>query len=448
MEGFSKLSRSEKIACIAKISGNHEVALRELLNSFLHPVSRQQMFFEELSENSLSNFFLPFGVAPHFVINGKPYTVPMVTEESSVVAAAANGAKFWSSRGGFKARVERTVKVGQVHFFWHGSSSVLTKLFNQWKESMIKGVKALTAGMEKRGGGLKHLRLLDKTSRLPGYYQLYGEFETCDAMGANFMNSVLESLGKDWAERIRQCDQLSAREKEIEITMCILSNYTPDCLVQAWVDCPIEEIEEAGEGFAQKFKRAVDIAQVDVHRAATHNKGIFNGVDGVILATGNDFRAVEANGHAYAALGADRDRSDTGNRRGGESEGYRGLSFCELREGRFIFSLTLPLALGTVGGMTALHPLAKFSLELLQRPSARKFMEIVASVGLAQNFSALRSLVTTGIQQGHMKMHLLNILQALEANDREKKQVKAAFENQVVTFSRVRECLEALRRSH
>ena len=434
MEGFSKLSRRDKIARLAKVSRHSESALTELFNSFLHSNPDQQTFFDELSENSLSNFFLPFGVAPHFVINGKNYTVPMVTEESSVVAAASNGAKFWSSRGGFKAKVQGTTKVGQVHFFWHGPPAVLINLFEQWRDSMMEGLKALTKKMEQRGGGLKCLRLVDKTTELPSYYQLYGEFETCEAMGANFINSILEFLGKDLSERVRGCLELLPEHRDVEVTMCILSNYTPDCLVRVQVDCPLQQL---GEEFARKFKHAVDIAQVDVHRAATHNKGIFNGVDGVILATGNDFRAVEANGHVYAALMGGKER-----------RGYRGLSRCELVDGQFIFSLTLPLALGTVGGVTDLHPLAKFSLKILQNPSARELMEIVASVGLAQNFAALRSLVTTGIQRGHMKMHLLNILKALGASSWEKEQVKAHFTDKVVTFAHVRECLETLRRFH
>jgi hydroxymethylglutaryl-CoA reductase len=179
----------------------------------------------------------------------------------------------------------------------------------------------------------------------------------------------------------------------------------------------------SGEEFAKRFERAVKIAKVDVNRAVTHNKGIFNGIDAVILATGNDFRAIEACGHAYAA-------------RDGQ---YRGLSSCSVKDGMFRFELSIPLALGTVGGLTNLHPLAKTTLDILGQPNASELMQIVACVGLAQNFGALRSLVTTGIQKGHMKMHLLNILNQLDANQEQIEHAKKHFVNKTVSFSAVRE---------
>ncbi|MCY7327305.1 MAG: hydroxymethylglutaryl-CoA reductase, partial [Saprospiraceae bacterium] len=178
---------------------------------------------------------------------------------------------------------------------------------------------------------------------------------------------------------------------------------------------------------ADRFATAVRIANIDPYRATTHNKGIFNGIDAVVLATGNDFRAIEACGHAYAS-------------RGGH---YHSLSRCKVSDGVFRFELEIPLALGTVGGLTALHPLAKYSLELLGHPSARELMCIVACAGLAQNFAAVRSLVTTGIQQGHMKMHLTNILHHLGASDEEAAAAQFHFSKQTVSFSAVRTYLEA-----
>jgi hydroxymethylglutaryl-CoA reductase len=180
--------------------------------------------------------------------------------------------------------------------------------------------------------------------------------------------------------------------------------------------------------FAKKFDKAVRIAQIDPHRATTHNKGIFNGIDAVVLATANDFRAIEACGHTYAA-------------RDGQ---YRSLSNCSIENGRFKFWMDLPLAVGTVGGLTKLHPIAKRSLELLDNPSAQELMGIIAAVGLAQNFSALRSLVTTGIQKGHMKMHLLNILNHLGAKEKEVEKAVAYFKNNAVSFTAVREFLETI----
>ena len=436
IRGFSKLNRNEKIAWLSQVMGRDAQDLKKLLSSFWHSEAGHQKVFEEFSENTISNFFLPFGVAPNFLINDKTYAIPMVTEESSVVAAASKAAKFWSLRGGFKAQVLKTSKVGQVHFFWHGNPQDLQDFFMGYQPSLTQGIGPLVESMERRGGGLQSLRLLDKTQELPGYYQLFAEFETCDAMGANFINSVLESLGEHWAQGVRSNPRFDSAHREIEITMCILSNYTPDCIVHAQVDCPFEQLDGVCEGmsgraFAQKFKNAVNIAQVDPYRATTHNKGIFNGVDAVVMATGNDFRAVEACGHTHAALQDER--------------GYRGLTECHLDGDHFTFFINLPLALGTVGGLTSLHPLAEFSLEMLGRPKAQELMAIVASVGLAQNFAALKSLVTTGIQRGHMKMHLINLLKVLEANDWEQQQAKLYFVDRVVTSSSVKNYLKSLR---
>jgi len=355
----------------------------------------------------------------------------MVIEESSVVAAASLAAKFWSERGGFKARVLSTTKVGQVHFLWRGEKSNLASFFGAHKAQLIASVAGLEANMKKRGGGLLDIALVDKTEELADYWQLHLSFETCDAMGANFINSILEEMARQFQALLSQ-STLAEAERESEIIMCILSNYTPDCVVEVSVECPIEDLGVFAGGmdartFARRFHTAVEIARVDRSRAVTHNKGIMNGIDAVILATGNDFRAVEACAHAFAA-------------RDGQ---YRSLSSCRLERDRFHFSLTLPMALGTVGGLTNLHPLAKISLELLGHPSAIQLMQIAGAVGLAQNFGAVRSLVTTGIQKGHMKLHLLNILQQLGASEAQKQRAQAYFADKVVSYSAVRELMQS-----
>jgi hydroxymethylglutaryl-CoA reductase len=360
----------------------------------------------------------------------------MVTEESSVVAAASNAAKFWLSRGGFKAQVISTVKVGQVHFTFSGEKQQLFSFFDSIKNDLITGVKSITAKMEERGGGVKDLELIDFTALEKDYYQIRGYFETVDSMGANFINSCLEEFGKILVEKIEKSDAFSEKEKEVEIVMCILSNYTPDCLVKVEVSCKVEELGTFEDGkvsaqeFAEKFHRAVRIAQIDPYRATTHNKGIMNGIDSVVIATGNDFRAVESCAHTYAS-------------RDGQ---YRSLSDCTLENGVFNFSLTIPIAIGTVGGLTSLHPLAKRSLELLGNPNAPKLMEIIATVGLAQNFAALKSLTTSGIQKGHMKMHLTNILAGFQATDEEMEKAKNYFGDKTISVSGVREYLEELRK--
>jgi hydroxymethylglutaryl-CoA reductase len=228
-------------------------------------------------------------------------------------------------------------------------------------------------------------------------------------------------------------DGFSEQEKHIEIVMSILSNYVPDCFVRAEVSCKVEYLSESdaisGEDFANKFLQAINIAEIEPHRAVTHNKGIMNGIDAVVLATGNDFRAVEAGVHAYAS-------------RHGR---YTSLSHAQIENGIFTFWMEIPLALGTVGGLTGLHPLVKLSLELLYKPSAKDLMQIVAVAGLAQNFAALRSLITTGIQQGHMKMHLMNILNQFNANPAEKAILIDHFKTNTVSFSAVSDTLANLR---
>lgn len=361
---------------------------------------------------------MPFGVAPNFLINNETYLVPMVIEESSVVAAASLVAKFWSTRGGFKTTVLGTTKIGQVHFMFQGEKEDLTTYFNKNKKALFAATATITRNMEKRGGGILDISLIDKTDKLANYYQLHVTFETKDSMGANFINSCLEAIA------------IVFRNEKIEIVMSILSNFLPECIVRAEVSCTIDELGgDNPQKFAEKFHQAVKIAQIEPYRAVTHNKGIMNGIDAVVLATGNDFRAIEAGAHAYAS----KDGS------------YKSLSYCEIENGIFKFWLDIPLALGTVGGLTGLHPIAKLSLEMLQNPSAKRLMEITAAAGLAQNFAALRALTTKGIQHGHMKMHLHNILNQLGANEEEKVEITVFFEGKTVSHSAVVSKFEELR---
>lgn len=434
VSGFSKLPKQEKINWLVdQLSSEDQAAMKNVTN-YWHQDAETQKLFDEFSENTISNFYIPFGVAPNFFINDKVYTIPMVIEESSVVAACAKSAKFWMDRGGFKCRVISTIKKGQVHFLWKGDEQKLFSFFSMIKSQLLFSVKDIVVNMEKRGGGIKDINLVNKTDTLENYFQLDVKFETCDAMGANFINTVLEALGSELQKLVLEYSAFTSSEKELDVIMCILSNYTPECVVQAYVECPVDQLGEFPSGmnakeFARKFERAVKIAKIDVNRAVTHNKGIFNGIDAVIIATGNDFRAIEACGHAYAA----KDGS------------YRGLSSCTIKDGIFRFELTLPLALGTVGGLTSLHPMAKVSLNILDNPNAAELMQIVACVGLAQNFGALRSLVTTGIQQGHMKMHLLNILNQFGASESEVETAKEFFKTTTVSHKAVRDFLDSQR---
>ena len=432
--GFSKLPKRKKLQWVVEnFFTNPDQVAREMM-SFWHTDDKQQEVFDDFSENTLSNYFLPFGVAPNFVINGKSYVVPMVIEESSVVAAASAGAKFWADRGGFKAEIVDTQKVGQVHFEWFGKPSHLKAAFPLLKKELFDKTQHLTESMRKRGGGILDVVLLDFTAQEPNLYQLRGTFETCDSMGANFVNTVLEEFGRIVQEFCLSYPDFSDAEREANIVMCILSNYTPDCLVRVTAECAVEALGKFDGGmdaatFAQKFAKAVRIAHIDPYRAATHNKGIFNGIDSVVLATANDFRAIEACGHAYAA----------------RNGSYASLTYCTVQDGWFKFWIDLPIAVGTVGGLTSLHPLAKRSLELLGNPSAHELMMIIAATGLAQNFAAVRALTTSGIQKGHMKMHLTNILKHYNATEAEAEAARAHFETQTISFTGVREFLERSR---
>ncbi len=431
--GFSKFSKSKKIDWIVEHYFPSNSDAKGIIKRYWNSDNELQQLHDEFIENTITNYYLPFGIAPNFLINGIIYAIPMAIEESSVVAAASKAAKFWHDRGGFKAEVISTTKIGQVHFMFKGDYSKLKAFFDITKDALISESKAITKNMEKRGGGVLDIVLKDKTTDLDNYYQLHATFETLDAMGANFINSCLEQFAKTFTEAAKEYLEFNDQEKDIQVVMSILSNYVPECLVRAEVSCNIEELTEgtelSGAEFAEKFVRAVKIAKVEPYRAVTHNKGIMNGIDAVVLATGNDFRAVEAGVHAYAS-------------RNGR---YSSLTDASIDGGKFKFWMEIPLALGTVGGLTRLHPMVKIALELLKNPSAKDLMKIVAVAGLAQNFAALRSLTTTGIQQGHMKMHLMNILNQFNATSSEKDRLITYFQNNAVTHSSVLAELEKLR---
>lgn len=425
------MSKAEKINWITQMHFEDAQKAKEIVSTYNHSNVKVQKLHDEFIENSITNFYLPLGVAPNFVINGKEYTLPMAIEESSVVAAASKSAKFWASRGGFKTQILGTQKIGQVHFLFKGKTELLQSFFKEKKQMLIDSTSSLTANMRQRGGGIFDIELNDKSDLIEDYYQLHLTFETVDSMGANFINSCLEKIAKTLQSLAAEHNEFLIERLSIEVVMSILSNYVPQCLVQAEVRCPVSKLEVtdemSGMQFAQKFIQALEIAQKEPYRAVTHNKGIMNGIDAVVIATGNDFRAVEAGIHAYAA------------RKGI----YSSLSHAFLVRDEFVFQLKLPLSLGTVGGLTQLHPMVKWSMELLGNPNAKNLMEIVAVAGLAQNFAAVRSLITSGIQKGHMKMHLLNILNQQQATADQKKKALEFFKTHTVTFSAVSDFLQS-----
>lgn len=433
IEGFSKLTKDEKINWLATNYTANPETTKEVLARYRNTDEELQRLHDEFIENTITNYYLPLGIAPNFLINDKLYAIPMTIEESSVVAAASRAAKFWLNRGGFKTEIIGTEKIGQVHFMYQGDPAKLQKFFQHVKPKLISETTSITKNMEKRGGGINEIMLRDKTKNLDNYYQLHCTFETLDAMGANFINSCLEQFATTFKEEAKKFKAFDEKERDVEIVMSILSNYVPNCVARAEVSCRIEELNIwnsiSPDTFANKMVQAIAIAKTEPHRAVTHNKGIMNGIDAVVLATGNDFRAVEAGVHAYAA----KDGS------------YTSLTHATIEDGIFRFWIELPLALGTVGGLTSLHPLVKLNLEILKKPSAKELMQIVAVAGLAQNFAAVSSLVTTGIQEGHMKMHLLNILNQLGATQAEKKELIHHFKKNTASHSAVVQAFEALR---
>ena len=431
IKGFSKLTKKEKIEWLSKSCFKGSDSAKKILTQYWNIDSNLQKLHDEFSENTVSNYYLPFAIAPNFLINNKIYTVPMTIEESSVVAAASKAAKFWMKNGGFKAEVIDSEKIGQVHFLFNGDKKILYEYFNFVKPYLIESTKEITKKMESRGGGINSIELIDKSNELDGYYQIFATFNTVDAMGANFINSCLEEFAETFYKSVLKFNHRELKQKDIEIIMSILSNFVPKCLVTSSVSCRVSELnklEPETKNFAEKIVRAIEIANIDIHRAVTHNKGIMNGIDAVAIATGNDFRAIEAGAHAYASDGK-----------------YKSLSKAFIKNEIFYFELKLPLAVGTVGGVTNLHPLVKLALEILENPNSKELMNIIASVGLAQNFGALRSLVTSGIQKGHMKMHLTNLLNKHNASEKEKEGALIYFKDKIVSSSSVENFIKKIR---
>jgi len=428
--GFSKLSRDKKISWISKNFLDNSNEFESILNKYLNDDKNIQSIHNSLSENVISNFHLPYSISPNFLINNKNYCIPLVTEESSVVAALSNSSKFWYDRGGFKSKVLSKIKTGQVHFKYDGNAESLEKFIIENEHRLIESTDRITKKMRERGGGISNIKLVNKSKELKSYYQLHVDFNTIDSMGANFINSCLEIISKNFKELLNDSSKFKESEKRIEIIMSILSNYTPECIVESSVECKIDDLSDidgiTSKEFALKFKNAFDIANIDISRAVTHNKGIMNGIDAVLISTGNDFRAVEAGIHAFAS-----------------SKGmYKSLSECTIIDNIFKIKLKIPLSIGTIGGITDIHPMVKLSLKLLENPTSDKLMNIICSVGLAQNFAAVKSLVTSGIQKGHMKMHLINLLIKQNATKDQINKAEAYFKDRDINSQSVKDFLD------
>lgn len=389
---------------------------------------------DNMIENALSTYGLPYGLALNFLINDQEIQIPMVTEEPSVIAAASNGGKIIQQAGGFKSQVNQRLMTGQIAFTGLEDDAQALRFeayVTEFADDLLAVANAAYPSIVGRGGGARSIRsqYYPATDSSASFFIVYLTIDTQEAMGANIMNTMLEALK---AHILGQVDVIA----NIDGLMAILSNYAVEATATATCEITARLLDKgpiSGVEVASKIALASQLAQVDVYRATTHNKGIMNGVDAFVLATGNDWRAVEAGVHAYAA-------------RDGQ---YRGLAKWTYDSDREILSgeLTLPLALGAVGGSIGIHPTVQVTKSILGQSDAKHLMEIAVSLGLAQNFAAVRALVTEGIQAGHMQLQAKSLaIQAGADGDQEINAVVTALENaDHKNLAAAKEILEKLR---
>lgn len=418
LTGFSKASPAERIEKLAQAGLLSEEGLQTVRDNETLPLS----LANEMVENVLGTLALPFGLAPGFQVDGQEIQVPMVTEEPSVIAAASYAAGLIKRSGGFKTQVHKRQMIGQVALYDVSHKEKASQAITEAKEELLQLANQAYPSIVKRGGGARDL-----------WTEVKGDFLICylsvdpkEAMGANMLNTMLEAL-------VDPLEELSGGQG----LMAILSNLATDALVTA--RCHIDyrflsrDPKEAAE-IAQKIALASQLAAVDPYRAATHNKGIFNGIDAVVLATGNDWRAIEAGGHTYAS-------------RSGQALGlsnWMDHPEQQVLEGQ----LTLPMPIATKGGSIGLNPSVQVAHELLGNPDAQTLARIIVSVGLAQNFAALKALVSTGIQHGHMKLQAKSLALLAGASPSEVAPVvQALLEDKPFNLEKAQAILENIRQS-
>ena len=417
LPGFAKLSPTERIEALLKeglLTWDEAQILKEQKGL---PLS----IADQLTENVLSTFDLPFSLAPYFLINGRDYVLPMVTEEPSVVAAASFAAKLIQRSGGFTTQVHQRQMIGEIALTDVEDMEVASRRILEDKETLLQLANEAYPSIVNRGGGARDLWVENKGDFLIVYLAV----DPKEAMGANMLNTMLEAL----TDRIQELSGGQA-------LMAILSNLATRSLVSARCAIDFKALsrnpEEAIE-IAHRMELASQLAQVDPYRAATHNKGIFNGIDALVLATGNDWRAIEAGAHAYAA----------------QSGSYKSLSHwtSQPEEKKLYGEITLPMPVATKGGSIGLNPTVQVSHRLLGEPSAIELAGIIASLGLAQNFAALKALVTTGIQAGHMKLQARSLALLAGAKEEEvPRLVSQLLENKPFNLEKAQTLLQELRK--
>ena len=390
--GFSKKSYHERLELLraqALLSPEKQMSLEQDEQISLAVA-------DQLSENVVGTFSLPYSIIPELLVNGQDYTVPYVTEEPSVVAAASYASKIIKRAGGFTAQVHLRQMIGQVALYQVADPEQAQEKIASKKAELLELANQAYPSIVKRGGGARDLHV-EQIKGETNFLVVYLHIDTQEAMGANMLNTMLEAL-KPVLEELSQGQSL----------MGILSNYATDSLVTASCRIAFRYLNpqrDQGREIAEKIALASQFAQADPYRATTHNKGIFNGIDAILIATGNDWRAIEAGAHAFAS-------------RDGR---YQGLSQWKLDMEReeLVGEMTLPMPVATKGGSIGLNPRVALSHELLGNPSAKELAQIIVSIGLAQNFAALKALVSTGIQQGHMKLQAKSLALLAGASESE-----------------------------
>ncbi|MFT8425456.1 MAG: hydroxymethylglutaryl-CoA reductase, degradative [Liquorilactobacillus sp.] len=387
MQNYGKFYQKSWEERINHISQNEKLTKEQI--QILKNSAHNKSLGDTMIENYITDYSYPEGIAFHYLINNKRYLVPMVTEEPSVVAASSHGAAIIAKAGGFLAKTSERLMIGQIILESVEDSAKLIIEIQKLTKDLLVVADQAHPSLKKRGGGTRWLKTRILAEDL---VVLNIAIDVQEAMGANMINTMLEAVAARLEAVLRQ-----------QVLMSILSNYATECLASTTCKIPYELLSKngfAGEIIAQKIVQASRVAQLDTYRAATHNKGIMNGIDAVVMASGNDWRAIESGAHAYAA-------------RNGQ---YKGLSTWKISGDYLVGELEIPLPVGFIGGSIGIVPLVSLNQKLMKITSARELEQIIVSVGLAQNLAALLALVSEGIQKGHMRLQLKSLVIAAGAN--------------------------------
>ena len=417
--GFSKKSLQERLKFLQDYHLLTENNQANLEYNHTLPLSTA----DQMSENVIGTFALPYAFVPDVMVDGQVYQVPFVTEEPSVVAAASFAAKMIKRSGGFKTTIHNRQMIGQVALYHVPDIKNAINNIQEKKQKLLKLANQAHPSIVNRGGGARDLRV-EWLNGETEFLVVYLTVDTQEAMGANILNTMLEALKTP-------LEELSGGKS----LMAILSNYATEALVTATCEIDIRFLsrnKSEAMDIAKKMVLASQFAKQDPYRASTHNKGIFNGIDAVVLATGNDWRAIEAGAHTYAS----------------RNGSYQGLTTWSIKEAtqKLCGEITLPLPIATKGGSIGLNPTVEVSFDLLKQPTAKELASIIASIGLAQNFAALKALVSTGIQQGHMKLQAKSLALLAGAQDTEiSPLVSQLISEKNFSLKRAQEILENIR---